>query len=281
MTLLGDSKPGYLIVFALGTLITGGAVVLGLYESLSHDRRLPPPRLNEAVEAYLGEIEAMLERGDYDNAEQELRVSLRLLHPHEGHHLAHELLGRTLAAQGENDEAVRHFRESVTLAPNFSAAHYNLALTYEHMDRTDEAIAEYRRVLSIDPAFAPARNNLQRLEQLSLTRAPQTDGSPLGLGRSYAALFYRGDLDALYARFSPRFASQLDRTQLTALHASIEQQLGFETELLDESSERGKSSTLYVRRANFERFDGEAECVIELNDDGSINGLLFRPAGSR
>ena len=61
---------------------------------------------------------------------------------------------------GRIPEAARHYRESVRLAPQSSAAAYNLGTALLQLGALDDAVAELERALQIDPAYALAHNNL-------------------------------------------------------------------------------------------------------------------------
>jgi len=72
---------------------------------------------------------------------------------------------RGLAAfeQGQYSAAVHDFRQAISLAPNYAAAHFNLANTYELLYDYDHAIIEYQVALEQDDSLWPAYNNLGRL----------------------------------------------------------------------------------------------------------------------
>ncbi len=61
---------------------------------------------------------------------------------------------------GRIPEAVKHYRESVRLAPESSAAAYNLGTALLQLGAIEEAVAEFERALGVDPAYAVAHNNL-------------------------------------------------------------------------------------------------------------------------
>ena len=61
---------------------------------------------------------------------------------------------------GKTAEAVEHYRESVRLAPDASAAAYNLGTALLQLGALDAAVAELERALRLDPAYALAHNNL-------------------------------------------------------------------------------------------------------------------------
>lgn len=76
---------------------------------------------------------------------------------------AHHNLGLAEQAVGRLDEAERHLREAVALAPGTPEPLYNLALVLTRRDRPVEAITAYREAILIEPDYAAAHNNLANL----------------------------------------------------------------------------------------------------------------------
>ncbi len=72
----------------------------------------------------------------------------------------HNNLGVVLAAMGDEDGAIRHYREAVRLKPDYADAHYNLANALLARGRLDEAIDGYREAACLKPRWADAFNNL-------------------------------------------------------------------------------------------------------------------------
>ena len=52
------------------------------------------------------------------------------------------------------EEALKYFKKSIEISPNFLWAHVGLAVTYINMGREREAQAAALKVLSIDPDFS-------------------------------------------------------------------------------------------------------------------------------
>jgi tetratricopeptide (TPR) repeat protein len=69
-------------------------------------------------------------------------------------------LGDVLAHSGKQDEAARHLRASLAIAPGFADAHVYLGALWSAQGRFEEAIAEYRAALAVDPSNRLARKNL-------------------------------------------------------------------------------------------------------------------------
>ena len=77
-------------------------------------------------------------------------------------HLAHNNLGFALAKQGQDVEAIRHYKEALRLEPESSLAHLNLGNAMVRQGKLEEAIHYYTEALRIVPVFARAHTNLGR-----------------------------------------------------------------------------------------------------------------------
>ncbi len=69
-------------------------------------------------------------------------------------------VGAEFLKQGRLDEAIAEFQRAVEVDPNYTAAHFNLAYTYERRERIDDAIAQYRKALQLEPGNVLGHNNL-------------------------------------------------------------------------------------------------------------------------
>ena len=101
---------------------------------------------------------------------------------------------------GRYDEAIRHFRTSLTLKPASAVAHYNLGTALTFARELDEAAREYEAAIRIDPRYPKAHNNLGnvRLAQQKYDEAivefeeaarlqPDSPGALANLAAAYAA----------------------------------------------------------------------------------------------
>jgi tetratricopeptide (TPR) repeat protein len=77
-----------------------------------------------------------------------------------GNYVAHNVLGFALADQGRIDEAIGHYREAISLQPNFAEAHANLGVALAKQGRLDEAIPEFQATVRLTPAVALAHYDL-------------------------------------------------------------------------------------------------------------------------
>jgi tetratricopeptide (TPR) repeat protein len=73
---------------------------------------------------------------------------------------AHNNLALALQSAGRLDEAIDHFRQSVTLNPDFAEGHNNLGLALMFQGRLDEAVRAYHGALRIDPDLPGPHFNL-------------------------------------------------------------------------------------------------------------------------
>jgi Tfp pilus assembly protein PilF len=141
--------------------------------------------------------------------------------------------GVLLTTEGKLEEAEQAFREALTIAPSYSAAHNNLGNLLERQGKLSEAAAEYRKALEGDPSFRRAHFNLGRLlvsqhqyaegiAQLLQTVTPVDEETPTylyALGAAYGragdsanAVRYLGQAKELaVARGQTVLASEIDK----------------------------------------------------------------------
>jgi tetratricopeptide (TPR) repeat protein len=77
-------------------------------------------------------------------------------------------LGLALAAAGRLDEAITELREVVRRQPDAYKIHNNLGVVLFSARRLPEAIAEFEKSLELRPDFVEARENLNRARQQSV-----------------------------------------------------------------------------------------------------------------
>jgi tetratricopeptide (TPR) repeat protein len=100
---------------------------------------------------------ALAARGQVDEAIAHYRMALEIK-PDDVK--AHNNLGSALAGRGQIDEAIAHYHKALQINPDDAETHNNLALVLAARGQTDEAIAHYRRALELKPVFAEAHYNL-------------------------------------------------------------------------------------------------------------------------
>jgi tetratricopeptide (TPR) repeat protein len=125
--------------------------------------------------------------------------------------MAHYNLGIALRDRGQNDQAIYHYREAVTIRPAYAEAHYNLARLLVETGEFQDAIAHYEKALMINPDDAETHNNLGNV-LLRVGRANEAIDHyrrTLAIRPDYAeascnlanALLSKGDLDGAIARY--------------------------------------------------------------------------------
>jgi len=135
--------------------------------------------------------------------------------------MAHYNLGIALSEEGKTDQAVDHYRQAVTLRPDYAEAHYNLGRLLVEQGRAGDAIAHYEKAVEINPADAEAQNNFG----VTLFGVGRVDDAikhyrkALQLQPDYAAascnlanaLIATGDFDGAIARYSACLAAMPDQ----------------------------------------------------------------------
>lgn len=111
-------------------------------------------------------------------------------------------LGKALDVQGKAEEAERHYRRAVRLAPRFALAHNNLGLLLSHRGKTDEAIRHYHLAIKADSELAEAYSNLG----LALTDKEEFDKAENAFRR---ALEVRRNQDRTYPEAHNNLARSL------------------------------------------------------------------------
>ncbi len=78
----------------------------------------------------------------------------------DGNYLAHSLIGDTLAARKQLDQAREEYETALALWPRNSEAHNKLGLVLARQGFLDDAICRYEEALRINPRNASAHNNM-------------------------------------------------------------------------------------------------------------------------
>ncbi len=74
--------------------------------------------------------------------------------------LAHNNLGVLMAARGQTDEAIAHYRKALDIHPRYAEAQCNLGMALTRCGQVAEAIQHYQRALKIKPDSTQVMNNL-------------------------------------------------------------------------------------------------------------------------
>jgi protein O-mannosyl-transferase len=100
---------------------------------------------------------ALAARGQREEAIDHFRKVLQIK---PDYFAAHLNLGQALIARGQLDDAAAHYRMALETEPDYLEAHYNLAAILAPRKQFEEAIVHYRRALEIKPDMIEARYNL-------------------------------------------------------------------------------------------------------------------------
>lgn len=112
--------------------------------------------------------------------------------------------------------------------------------------------------------------------------AQAADSTRYELGRRYTQWLYEGQVDSLYARFSPEMRQAIPTAQaFSDMRMQIQTQAGAETgvvseRILDPSPAPGM--TVYVRTATFANAPMNVNVTIVTDAAGMIHGFSVRPA---
>ncbi len=97
-------------------------------------------------------------------------------------------------------------------------------------------------------------------------------------GRKFTALFYAGDTASIWARMSPQMRSALGNAPaLETFAGQVQAQLGREAKVLDESVVEVPGFEVYLRTAQFEKFDGLIHVQWAFDSEGRVGGFFVKP----
>ena len=124
-------------------------------------RRLPTlrPALAAAAIAWLFALAAVT-RSEVRHWADATTLFSRALAVTEDNWLAHNNLAAALSAQGKQDEAIAHLRESLRIRPDYRDARYNLGVAWARSGKPVEAIEQLEQARRIGPDTAKIENNL-------------------------------------------------------------------------------------------------------------------------
>lgn len=80
---------------------------------------------------------------------------------HQGHSYVVQFnLGTSLAAVGQQEQAIAHFRSALELKPDSAESHFNWGRALEELQAPRDAMLHYEEAVRLKPQFAAAHNNL-------------------------------------------------------------------------------------------------------------------------
>jgi tetratricopeptide (TPR) repeat protein len=74
--------------------------------------------------------------------------------------VVHNNLGIALVAEGNNEEAISHYKMAIKIKPYLTTAHYNLGIALVAKGNNEEAISHYKMAIGFKPDYALPHNNL-------------------------------------------------------------------------------------------------------------------------
>jgi protein O-mannosyl-transferase len=116
---------------------------------------------NYLAHMYLGV--AFFQRGDNETAIKHYYNALSL-RPNSDE--LNYYLGLAFGVQGNLNESITYLTKAVTINPKFSDAHYNLGVALARQGRLDEGIRHFREALQVDPGLLEARKALETATRL-------------------------------------------------------------------------------------------------------------------
>ncbi len=129
------------------------------------------PRINLAISYYAN--------GDYRKAEKHARAILPMK-PIDRNSLdllvkAQNIVGKSLAQQGELDKAMDHFYQGLQLNPDDAETNFNLSLTLASEGQLEKAARYCSEALRLQPDYRGARQHLQEVRRQIKLHKPSND----------------------------------------------------------------------------------------------------------
>ena len=152
--------PSAAIAFNLGVCdVNSGEAVRALVH-FDHALELGPPDEDLGrVRFFRGFCLKELER--YEEAAEDLRLSIELEEPELAHHNS---LGFCLFKLGRHAEAVASFEQAVAVDPTSAIDWANIGVNLEQLSENERAAEMYRKALGMDASIGFAREGLERVE---------------------------------------------------------------------------------------------------------------------
>jgi len=107
--------------------------------------------------------------------------------------LLHHRLGLALRQLDKTDEAIAHYREAITLQPEFAMAHNSLGGALLARNEPEAALACFKKALELEPGYARVHSNvLMTMNYLSGVSQEQIYRASLEFAAQHAARLMRG-----------------------------------------------------------------------------------------
>ncbi len=110
------------------------------------------------------------------------------------------------------------------------------------------------------------------------SQEPQAPSESLETGRDLTGMFLGRQLDTLWERFSEELREALDaQGGLLMFRDLVEENLGDEAHVLDDTVTRQERMHLYVRQSIFQNYGETVELRWTFDDDGVVHGFEVVP----
>ena len=110
------------------------------------------------------------------------------------------------------------------------------------------------------------------------SQEPQAPSEPLETGRDLTGMFLGRQLDTLWERFSEELREALDaQGGLLMFRDLVEENLGDEAHVLDDTVTEREGMHLYVRQSIFQNYGETVELRWTFDDDGVVHGFEVVP----
>jgi len=112
------------------------------------------------AEGLKNEINSVMSLFKNGNVQEALNYAIVLIETYPNEALLFNICGACFASLSQFDDAVENYKKALSINPNYSKAHFNLAGTLQDLGKLDEAVKSYESAIQIDPNHAEAFNNL-------------------------------------------------------------------------------------------------------------------------
>ena len=101
-------------------------------------------------------------------------------------------------------------------------------------------------------------------------------------GREHCALFYDAELETLWERFAPDMRAVFgdNISGLEIFHTRAWNQLGEESEVVDERVQEVPGAQVYIRTARFQRMEGTFDLLWQFSGENTVEGFSITPTAS-
>ena len=118
--------------------------------------------------------------------------ALALLRSYPNSIILHNLIGRANHGLGDLEEALKSYKTTIALKPDYFEAYYYMGNTLCSLNKQEEAIEAYKVAISINPSFVEAHNNLGKAFQIqgNLDDAISAYQAAISIKPDYIASYY-------------------------------------------------------------------------------------------